>query len=215
MKREVRSREIRRKIVDATNDLIWEKGYQQTTVREITKKAGVNTGTLYHYFHDKEEILLVLAAKAYNNMIEVAEQMTQFEHDKILTFMLIRALEFRMWEKYPNASAIARDMYESWRITKRVMPMDIERNKIYFRQYTKAFTDQDYYVTTLASRGIRFSFATECHREGATAFKKKWPLMIKAEFRMLNVPQAIIEKNLRKVQKLLNKKSISIRGLKL
>ena len=215
MRREVKSREIRRKIVDATNDLIWEKGYHQTTIREITRKAGVNVGTLYHFFHDKEDILLVLAAKAYNNMIEVAEQMTLSEHDKTLTFVLIRALEFRMWEKYPNASAIARDMYESWRISQRVMPMDIQRNKIYFHQYNKTFTDLDYYVTTLASRGIRFSFSTECHREGAASFKKKWPLMIKTELRMFNVPPAVIEKILRKAFKLLNKKSITIRGFKL
>lgn len=215
MKREIKSREVRRRIIDATNDLIWDKGYQQTTIREIIKKAGVNTGSLYHYFRDKEEILLVLAAKTYNNTIEVAQKMTEGEKDNILTFALIRALEYRMWYKYRNAAAIGLDMYASWRITKRVLPVDIERHKLCFQKYNRTFTDQDYYSTTLAGRGMRLSLLTECFYEGPANFKKRWPFLIAAELHLFNVPERVIEEIIQKVKNLIGKKSITIRGLKL
>jgi AcrR family transcriptional regulator len=37
--------------------LFAEKGYADTSIREIGKKAGVSTSVLYHYFKSKEEML--------------------------------------------------------------------------------------------------------------------------------------------------------------
>jgi len=215
MKREIKSREVRRRIIDATNELLLEKGYQQTTVREIIKKAGVNTGTLYHFFHDKEEILLILAAKAYEACIATAEKIIGKERDDIFKYTMIRALEFRMMEKYSNATAIAIDIYSSWRITKRVLPVDIERNKAFFGKYNKTFTEQDYYFTTLAARGMRLSLLSERLHEKPSNFKTGWPYLIAAELRLFNVPKAVTERNIRKVQEILGKKTITIRGLRL
>lgn len=215
MKREMKSRDVRQRIIDATNDLLLEKGYQQTTVREIIRKAGVNTGTLYHFFHDKEEILLILAAKAYNSMIEVAEKITRNENDDILKFALTRALEFKMAEKFNNAAAIMLDIYGSWRITKRVLPMDIERNKFCFQKYNKTFTDQDYFSATLAARGMRLSFLAERVYEGAANFKNRWPYLIQAELHLFNVPKTVIDKTLQKIHAMIDKNSLTIRGMKI
>ena len=215
MKREMKSNEVRKKIIDATNSLLLEKGYQQTTTREIIKKAGVNNGTLYHFFHDKEEILLILGAKAYEACIALAEKMTKDKHDDILKFTLTRALEFRIMEKYRNAAAIALDIYASWRITKRVLPVDIERNKQCFQKYNKTFTERDYYFTTLAARGMRLSFLSERVNEEPSNFKAGWPFLVESELHLFNVPKAVIERNLEKVQAMISKKSITVRGLKL
>ena len=215
MKREIKSQEVRRRIIDSTNELLLEKGYQQTTVREIIKKAGVNTGTLYHFFHDKEEILLILSARTYETCIAIVEKMTRDENDSILKFTLTRALEFRMMEKHPNAAAVALDVYSSWRITKRVLAVDIERNKASFGKYNKSFTEQDYYFTTLAARGMRLSFLAERVSETSSTFQKGWPFLIEMELRLFNVPKAVVERSIKKVQEMIGKKSITVRGFKL
>jgi len=48
----------RERILEAARELFWVNGYEATSVAEILDKAGVNSGSLYHYFDGKEELLL-------------------------------------------------------------------------------------------------------------------------------------------------------------
>jgi len=53
-----RSIEKKRKIIEAGYELFAEKGYFNTNTAEIAKRAGVSTGIVYGYFHDKRDIML-------------------------------------------------------------------------------------------------------------------------------------------------------------
>lgn len=58
MVRVVKEREERkREITEAAQSLFNEKGYENTSVNDIIKKAGVAKGTFYYYFTSKEEIM--------------------------------------------------------------------------------------------------------------------------------------------------------------
>ncbi len=47
-------------ILDAALAILSEKGFHGTSTAEISKKAGVASGTLFHYFKTKEELINVL-----------------------------------------------------------------------------------------------------------------------------------------------------------
>ncbi|MEM7555476.1 MAG: TetR/AcrR family transcriptional regulator [Cyanobacteria bacterium P01_A01_bin.84] len=67
------------KIVDHENyrkELLWKsfdlfasKGYASVTMREIATELGVSTGTLYHYFPNKEALFLQLVEEQYQQDI--------------------------------------------------------------------------------------------------------------------------------------------------
>lgn len=40
--------------------LFWEKGYGSTSVADVLQKAGVNSGSLYHFFPGKQDLLLAV-----------------------------------------------------------------------------------------------------------------------------------------------------------
>ena len=48
----------RKEIFDASVHLFLEKGFNETSMREIAKAAGVGKSTLYDYFKSKDEILI-------------------------------------------------------------------------------------------------------------------------------------------------------------
>lgn len=56
--RQQRSIDTKNRIVTAGYTLFAEKGYHNTNTAEIAKEAGVSTGIVYGYFHDKRDILL-------------------------------------------------------------------------------------------------------------------------------------------------------------
>ncbi|HSD68129.1 MAG TPA: TetR/AcrR family transcriptional regulator [Woeseiaceae bacterium] len=50
----------RQRIVDAAMHLFWEKGYGSTSIADILGRAAVNSGSLYHYFPGKQDVLLAV-----------------------------------------------------------------------------------------------------------------------------------------------------------
>jgi TetR/AcrR family transcriptional repressor of nem operon len=45
------------RIVEAAMALFWEHGYERTAIADITAAAGVRSGSLYHFFATKEDVL--------------------------------------------------------------------------------------------------------------------------------------------------------------
>ncbi len=56
--RERKKRETRKAIVDAAVKLFAQKGFEQTSMDELAREAGVGKGTVYGYFATKNEIFL-------------------------------------------------------------------------------------------------------------------------------------------------------------
>jgi TetR/AcrR family transcriptional regulator, transcriptional repressor for nem operon len=52
--------DTRTRLVLAAMQLFWEKGYSSTSVADVLKSAGVNSGSLYHFFPGKQELLLAV-----------------------------------------------------------------------------------------------------------------------------------------------------------
>lgn len=56
------------------------KGYEATSVEEITRKAGVTKGAFYHYFESKEDILWLIHSEFVDHQLEAAAR-ALVEHD--------------------------------------------------------------------------------------------------------------------------------------
>ncbi|MDA3845132.1 MAG: TetR/AcrR family transcriptional regulator [Vallitaleaceae bacterium] len=62
-----------KEIIEAAIDVFLEKGYEGATIDSIAKKAGVSKGGFYHYFPDKEVLLLEANSKLSEPLIKMAE----------------------------------------------------------------------------------------------------------------------------------------------
>ena len=65
---EQRRRETTNKLIEATIDVINESGYGGLKATEITRKAGVTWGAVQHLFGDKENLLLTVASRTYEEL---------------------------------------------------------------------------------------------------------------------------------------------------
>jgi len=48
------------RVVEAARVLFWEKGFETTSLQDVTQKANVRAGSLYYVFRTKEELLLAV-----------------------------------------------------------------------------------------------------------------------------------------------------------
>ena len=51
-------------------NLFAKKGYSNTSIREIGKKAGISSSIIYHYFKNKEEMLFEIIHSATQDLIQ-------------------------------------------------------------------------------------------------------------------------------------------------
>src|SRR6187401_3036749 len=55
------------KLLDATRDVVRQRGYAATRVEDICAAAGVTKGSFFHHFDSKDELALAAAARWREN----------------------------------------------------------------------------------------------------------------------------------------------------
>jgi AcrR family transcriptional regulator len=64
----------RGRLEEAALDLYVERGYEQTTVAEIAKRAGLTERTFFRHFADKREVLFGGSAELQQSLVDAVEQ---------------------------------------------------------------------------------------------------------------------------------------------
>ena len=96
----------KRKIFETSMKLFAEKGYDATSIEEITATVGVAKGTLYYHFSSKEEIFQFLVeegVKLLKNSIAIKTGKLTNSLDKIKAIVLI---ELKVLVKYESFMTI-------------------------------------------------------------------------------------------------------------
>ncbi|MCF0124447.1 MAG: TetR/AcrR family transcriptional regulator [Clostridia bacterium] len=96
----------KRKIFEASMKLFAEKGYDATSIEEITATVGVAKGTLYYHFSSKEEIFNFLVIEGINllqNSVDIKIEKLPNYIDKLKAIILI---QIKVVEKYEDLVTI-------------------------------------------------------------------------------------------------------------
>ncbi len=115
--------ETRNKILDLCRDLFYEKGYAQTTFKDISIALDINQSAIHYHFKSKENILRII----YASTIKKNNDLVDFYSDRSTsllakTFFDLRLYLYKIWndEKYRHfyrdATTILHEtehMYES------------------------------------------------------------------------------------------------------
>lgn len=71
----------RKELLWKSFELFAQRGYASVTMREIAKELGVSTGTLYHYFPNKEALFLQLVEEQFQqDMINFLAESGDIKH---------------------------------------------------------------------------------------------------------------------------------------
>ena len=94
----------KRKIFETSMKLFAEKGYDATSVEEITSIVGVAKGTLYYHFSSKEEIFYFLVEegmKLLQNSITIKTAQQTSSIEKLKSVMLIQTKILNKYRSLP------------------------------------------------------------------------------------------------------------------
>ncbi len=129
---------IREKIVDAAWELFREKGYGETTINDIIRKADISKGTFYYYFRSKDNMLDTLSEildREYENL----ESRIPADMDSFEKLMLINYEVHSFIEKNIDYRLLA--YLYSAQIIKEHNSSLLDRNRYYFRFLEKIMNE--------------------------------------------------------------------------
>ena len=89
--RQMRAEETRKKIIEAARRLIAANGFDNVSIGDIVKEAGVSTGSFYTYFKKKEDIVEELNK---NDFYHLAEIVTKMEKESLIERLKYYSREF-------------------------------------------------------------------------------------------------------------------------
>ncbi|MCB8817067.1 TetR/AcrR family transcriptional regulator [Desulfosporosinus shakirovi] len=100
------NKERRQKFLECAIDLFIDKGYFNTSVREIIVKSGFGTGTFYNYFIDKEDILKTLLEEFADQIISGHSTYYTTEKDLYKRFVETKRVTMEIFAQNEKLSEI-------------------------------------------------------------------------------------------------------------
>ena len=181
------------KILHASAKLFLEKGYSESTVKEIATAAGVNLGSLTFASKNKEAILCELVGFVLEGQFEAAARLVKgVTEDKVLFYAVETVMQLYMAESSEHMRemyAVSYSLPHSAQIIYRTITGKLEH---IFKEYLPKLESKDFYEREIASGGIMRGFMTvPC--DMYFTMERKIRSFLQTTFLVYEVPQAKID----------------------
>lgn len=93
--REKKKQKTKKAILDAAISLFGEKGYEQTSMATLAKKAGIGKSTIYTYFSTKREILIAFCEEELEYVYKEISEQANSDASMVEQLLTIFMAEFR------------------------------------------------------------------------------------------------------------------------
>jgi len=94
------------RIMDAALRIFAEKCFQNATITEISKAAGVSEATIYEYFGTKEDLLFAIPEKITNDTFEESSKVIPYIKGVEGKIRAILLFYVKLYQSNPNYSAL-------------------------------------------------------------------------------------------------------------
>ena len=131
------SKDTRTVLLNVATNLFYKKGYPNTTIREIGQKANISNSIIYHYFKNKEEMLVEIIQVSSMDLINALAKIQQEVEDPMECLKEMLKTHMVAWclKRKKETKIIVTDDY--WLTGKRR-----EENRIIQRQIYKLYIDK-------------------------------------------------------------------------
>ena len=156
-----RSEKVRSKVLHAAAKLFLEKGYVNSTMKEISSLAGVNYGSMMFVFRSKEDILSELVGIVLDGQFEsTARLLVGKTEDKILFYAAETTLQLYMAESSEHIRELYTLSYSQSASSNIIYEkITVKLAEIFKEQYPD-YTQGEFYEKELASAGVMRNYMT-------------------------------------------------------
>lgn len=178
------------RIVEAAKTLFLTQGFNKTSVRQIVADAGVTTGSLYHFFSGKDDMLKAIVSEHLAVLYEVSEQKTQATQGKpYMPFFYELTLFLRLINSKKNLRDLMARATESVAIADSIVESRTALLQQWFSPFNPQFTHRDYYHRAIFVKGMMRSILMYKIAHPFEHIDEQLHLLTETCAKMFNVPE--------------------------
>lgn len=211
MNRVEHKEEIKNKVLTIALELFIKQGYAKTTIKQIINKAHITNGTLFHFFPSKEDILMHIVGEMISMYADLADSLAK-KNDVVRRFALEIGLQLNVVIQHESIRELYLASFNSTRISKLIAHNGAQRNKELFKIIHSGFTDDDFYIRTLAVKGILHAFIHEFEHNKKVENHARIADILEMVLSTFNIPLAQIEHTTRRTLRIIKNQSIKVFG---
>ena len=201
---------VRNKIIKISRRLFLEQGYENTTVRQVQKKARLSTGSLYHFFKNKEEILLFALKDALLEISSLTDSMAVKYNEPMLRYALGIALGISEIFNYKPFFNFYSAIYKNESAENFMISLKVTRMKALLNDLNLHFTDSEIHSRILAIHGAtRALMLAQINKQLSANFNDIYSLIIRIALSEFNIPGKKIDKIIKLTTKIIKAKTLS------
>ncbi|MBX4269623.1 TetR/AcrR family transcriptional regulator [Clostridium estertheticum] len=185
--------EVRQKILISAKELFIQQGYKKTTIRQIVDKSGVLIGSIYYFFKNKEEIFQSLVLGIFDACDELVSDHFGEKESPVFQYAFMCAVELQAVEMDERISEIYYEGYSSNTILDKLVSHAAEKSQIRFQTYNPNFTYEDYYVRTLAIKGVMRNYIANRYLKQNIPLETRIDNFLDMSLHAFNIEQKEIE----------------------
>ena len=201
---------VSNKIIKISRTLFLEQGYENTTVRQVLKKARLSTGSLYHFFKNKEEILLFALRDALLEMSSLTDSMAVKYNEPVLRYALGIAIGTSGIFKYKHLFNFYNAIYKNESAENFMISLKVTRMKNLLNDLNLHFTDNEIHSHILAIHGAtKALILAKINKQLSANLNDIYSLIIKIALSEFDIPKKKIEKIIKLTTKIIQDETFS------
>ncbi len=161
IRNEAETKELYRKILTAATAMFMQKGFEKTTLIDISKLSGVSKRVIIYEMNSKEEILGHLVTRFLDGVTAASNAVSKkLTDDQVLIFIANEVLQLYMAEMNEDMRNLYLSGYSMPKTSTEVLK---RRANMMHEAFRHSFPEQelkDFYETEIASMGIMRAYMT-------------------------------------------------------
>jgi hypothetical protein len=208
--REANALVTKRRIIRISRRLFLEQGYDKTSVRQILKKSGLSTGTLYHFFKNKEEILLSGLHDALVDISRLTDKIAVACEEPLLRYALDVALATCEILKHRHMLNLYKAISQNASVDHAVINIKVNKMKKLLNDLNLHFSDKEIHSRILAVHGATKALMMAAINEQIPVSPEEiYSLVINMALSEFNIPKKKIAKIILLTGKIIKNEDIS------
>ncbi|MBT8340410.1 MAG: TetR/AcrR family transcriptional regulator [Desulfatitalea sp.] len=215
MNREQKREILKRKIVISSARLFAEQGYEKTSMRQIVKESKISSGSIYHFFKNKESILFsIFFENIYNQLLLLNQEMIREFKKPLIQFSVSAAVLIAVVLENPKSLNLFRVSWTIQAIEETVLQISMKRTRDILENSNldATYTDDEIYVREL-SVNRALGALCEARSTGRASMKVEdiWTLIIIFWLSGFGFSQAKIDTIVKQTKEIMRKRGNRIK----
>lgn len=180
----------RKNILKNSFDLFKNKGYNNTTTREIAEASGIRKGLLHYYYNQKEDIIIEI----YDNILTNLSNFVDREHSNKISgctyYAVLNILYFRIMSSRPYLTDLLSEMMLSHNLTQIKIEKSVKSCFRIIQKYKLDITEYQLFLATIVAAGAEAELLSNIkHKKIKMTYDKLATTINKILFTMLKISE--------------------------